>query len=255
MSPINLIDLREQLQVTGDKIAKSVKETNSAFSLKVKNPKLVCKCPDLEGLPDDLTVFACSPREEGEPVWYTIGIYEQDDRPVIVGADLEIVEGFKIINHYLSFSGYATIEHIETAKQLLIAIGYNDDFKTEFFATNKDPELVDGEPDPDILSPVPRPEIPLRSKQLPIDAPLQIVEVVGTSKKYSTPLVNVSTRNGLIKNVLCNARLQRIAEKFLAGDHDGRFVIKQKLEPKSKDGSWKILIFDPNEPNFSDLKI
>lgn len=253
MSIINLIDLRDQLQATSTKIIEQVQQSHTPVTLTVG--RLKGKCPDLDGLPENVAIFQCDPRENIDlpPIWYGVGLYALNDQVVVTAADLEILEGFEVVKHLSSFSGYAIINHVESGIELQISTNYNDDFKAKFVAQNLEPTLVKGAPDVKKLQELPRPEIPLKSKRIAVGQPLKIVEVTGTSRLYGTPLVNVETLNGVVKNVLTNARLQRIAESFLEGEHDGRFEIREKIAPRSKDGNWKFIIYDPSQPDFSDV--
>lgn len=258
---LNLLEIRENLELSAVKIADHVRQT--AFPFTIPALKLKPKHPELKSLPDTLPLFHVEPRErdnnDDDPMWFTVGVYRSDDGDAVVyGADLEPLQGFSIVSYTTAaVNSSATIKHDKSGQEFLVRIAFSQDFKTQFIATAQKSDTIQGSPDPSILDTVPRPEIPLRSNRLPENIELSIVRVAGTSREHNTVLVDVMTPNGLVKNVITNSALKRIAEKFLDTEDETPypFIIAKKVAPKSKNSNWKISIKDPRATSYEDLAI
>ena len=198
------------------------KELKSPLIVLAKNIK------DLKGLlPNSMPVFKVYRDLSGMIRYLTLGIYQQDNKPVVVCPNLNAdilesfkIESFKIYNNLTT----ATIRYQETS--LIVPIALSDEGRI-YALDNPSVEDIGSNLNPILLKEVPKLEVPLRNLSTNI-----IYTIIGTGKKsgkYNTPLIDIQDESGKqIKNVLCNNFLS------LYADISKQFKITEIVEQKRK---------------------
>lgn len=257
---VDLLELANQIATTAKGVHKAVEESKRPQSLKAE--VLTKKCPEFKALPPTLTLFRVR-KLDNIFKCDTLTVYTSEEGvATIYTPELDVVEGFDFVKYKSGVSGFCEVKHT-SGLTLIIGISVSDDERID--GSNDE---IEGTPLPHKLKVVPRPEIPLYSEIVPVNDELEIVRNGLQSKEFKTPLVDVKiTRTGeVLKNVICNAALERILEKYGVG---GKFKIAGKRPRTNKKGepidangkvnksrpSWSVQIVDCQGTDFSDLKI
>lgn len=257
---IDLLELANQIATTAKAIHKAVEEKKRPQSLKAE--VLTKKCPEFKALPPTLTLFRVRKLDDIFKC-DTLTVYTSEDGvATIYTPELDVVDGFEFVKYKSGVSGFCEVKHT-SGLTLRIGISVSDDERIE--GSNDE---LDGVPLPHKLKLVPRPETPLHSEVIPVNDELEIVRNELRSREFKTPLVDVKIiRTGeILKNVICNAALERILDKYGIG---GKFKVvgkrprtNKKGEPIDANGkpnklrpSWSVQITDCQGTDFSDLEI
>lgn len=250
---VDLLELANQIATTAKAIHKAVEESKRPQSLKAE--VLTKKCPDFKSLPPTLTLFRV---RKFDDIFKcdTLCAYTSEEGIVkIYTPELDIVDDFEFVKHKTGISGFCEVKHT-SGLTLRIAIGVSNDERLNGFT-----EEGEGMPLPHKLALVPRPELPLFSDVVPINEELEIVRNGLRSKEHNTPLVDVKIqRTGeVLKNVICNAALERILDKSGIG---GKFKVVGKRQRSTKGDkankskpTWTVQIADCQGVDFSDLEL
>lgn len=271
---VNLLDVANQLKTTAVSLQQKVKESGKPVAIPAK--AVSKKVTELAQLPADLVLFRL--RE-------SVGVFEcdtlcpfvdDDGNVTLFSPDLEPVTGFEFVSYTTGYSGNCIVRH-ESGLQLQTPISTNQAHIEKLVGDNKRGLEGTGSPLPEYLSPVPQPEIPLYNDDLPQNQALEVVKTGKTTRQFQTPMVDVKTQSGtIIKNLICNADLQRIVERYGVG---AKFQIAGKRPRLNKEGlpinefgkteaewkadknkeTWKpaqiVQIADLQGTDFSDLEI
>jgi hypothetical protein len=256
---VDLLDMANQIATTAKSIHKLVEDTQRPQSIKAG--KLVGKLPELKQLPSDLTLFRVR-KKDAIFQCDTLCAYMSDDgEALIYTTELDTVSDFKFIRHKTGIGGYCEIKH-SSGLEFRIAISCSDDARID------DSVEAEGKPLPTYLAKVPRPEIPLYSVILPQNEELEIVSNGLKSREYGSALVTVKVvKTGeILKNIICNAALDRVLNKHGIG---AKFKIAGKTPITNKKGEpidangkvnkvkpmWNVQIVDCQGTDFSDLSL
>lgn len=249
---IDLLDFANQIATTAKSIHKAVEESKRPQSLKAE--VLTKKCPEFKALPPTLTLFRVRKLDDIFKC-DTLCAYTSEEGVVkVYTPELDVVEGFDFVKHKTGVSGFCEVKH---TSGLTLKIGISVSADDRLTGTNDE---GDGSPLPHKLALVPRPELPLYSDSVPVNEELEIVRDGLRSKEHNTPLVDVKiNRTGeILKNLLCNAQLERIVEKHGIG---AKFKVVGKRQRSNGDKSsktkptWTVQIADCQGVDFSDLEL
>jgi hypothetical protein len=259
----NLSQLASQLATTAKGLHAKVKETKQAVTL--TGLQLAGKIPTLEGL-GDTVVFRLREMRNGLIACDTLGVWVGENGKVgVFTADLNPVGKTKILSYNSGINGHTIIE-IEGLK---FQIGFNPSQSHIEELVNLKVTGIDGEgsPKPEMVAPIPQPETPIYSDEIPSNVTLTIVKTGKQSRKFSTPLIDIETPTGeVLKNVICNADLTRIVETYGKG---ASFKIVGKAPRLNKEGlpidsegkvnklkpAYMVQIADLQQTDFADLTV
>lgn len=226
---INLLEIGNQLSLTAKGLQKKVDLEGYAI---VTASQLAGKIPAFKTL-GDLTMFRLRKSDDSYKA-ETLTAYSNDDGGAdLYTPDLNVLEGFTPIKYKSGIGGYVDIRH-DSGLELKIAISTSEEHILELEDSESQGIEGEGMPLPSYLRLVPRPETPLHDPKLPHDVELEIVSNGKDSRKYGTPLVVVKLPDGsVIKNVICNAQLERIYQQHGNG---AKFKIVGVRPKKNKEG-------------------
>jgi hypothetical protein len=226
---INLLEIANQLALTAKSLQKKV--DTDGFVI-VTASQLAGKMPELKVL-NDTAIFRL---RKGDDYYKadTLTAYTDDNGEAkLYSADLTELVDFTAIKYKSGISGYIDIKH-KSGLELKISISTNDDHILELEESESPGFEGEGMPKPDYLRLVPQPETPLYSDVLPHNIEIEILSNGRKSRKFETPLVTVKLPNGkIIKNVICNAALERI---YQDSGNGAKFKIVGKRARKNKEG-------------------
>ena len=227
---VNLLETANQIATTAISLQKKVTETGKPISIAAKT--LLQKMPELEPLPADMILFRL--RESGSTYSCdTLMAYASEDKVLLTQPDLQILTDFAFVRYQSGISGWADIQHA-SGLQLRVGMSVSDEHVTELVTLNKKGIEGNGEPKTQYLKQLPKPEIPIYSHLLPVNAVLTIIKHGDKSKKFDTPLIDAQSSEGeIFKNIICNAALERIIEAHGVG---AKFKITGKRPKVNKDG-------------------
>jgi hypothetical protein len=259
----NLSQLASQLANTAKGLHAKVKETKQALTL--TGLQLKAKIPQLEGL-GETVVFRLREMKNGLIACDTLGVWLGENGKVAVfSPDLTPVAKVKILSYNSGINGFTIVE-IDGIKY---QIGFNPSQSHIEELVNLKVTGIDGEgsPKPEMVAPIPQPEIPIYSDEIPNNVTLTVVKTGKQSRKFSSPLIDIETPTGeILKNVICNADLSRIVETYGKG---ATFKIVGKAPKLNKDGlpidaegkvnklkpAYMVQIADLQQTDFSDLTV
>ena len=226
---MNLLEIANQLALTAKGLQKKV---DSDGFVTVTATQLSGKMPELKVL-KDTAIFRL---RKGDDCYKadTLTAYTDDNGEAkLYSADLSELTGFTALKYKSGISGHIDIQH-KSGLELKISISTNDNHILELEETQSSGFEGEGMPKPDYLRLVPQPETPLYSDVLPHNVEIEILSNGRKSRKYETPLVTVKLPDGkIVKDVICNAALQRIYE---SSGNGSKFKIVGKRARKNKEG-------------------
>ena len=226
---INLLEIANQLALTAKGLQKKV--DSDGFVI-VTASQLAGKMPELKVL-NDTAIFRL---RKGDDCYKadTLTAYSDDNGEArLYSADLTELTDFTAIKYKSGISGFIDIKH-KSGLELKISISTNDDHILELEEAQKPGIDGEGMPNPDYLRLVPQPETPLYSDVLPHNVEIEILSNGRKSRKFETPLVTIKLPDGkIIKDVICNAALERIYQDSGKG---AKFKIVGKRPKKNKEG-------------------
>lgn len=259
----NLSQLASQLATTAKGLHAKVKESKQPLTLTAS--QLAAKIPTLEGL-GETVVFRLREMRNGLISADTLGVWVGEDGKVgVYSPDLTPVKKAKILSYNSGINGFTIVE----IEGLQFQIGFNPSQSHIEELVNLKVTGIDGEGSPkvDMVAPIPQPEIPIYSDEIPQNVTLKIVGVGKLSRKFSSPMVDIETPTGeVLKNVICNSDLSRISETYGKG---ATFKIVAKAPRLNKEGqpidsegkvnklkpSYTVQIADLQQTDFSDLTL
>lgn len=219
ITEVNLLDTANKIALSSKNIHKKCEDIHpKPLNLKASNLKK--KLPQLENLPDELTLFRIMKRESDKSYKVTtLTLYSHNDDVVICTPDLNILTDFKTLKYKTGISGYAIVSHVPSGVHFRTSISSDPNYLMDLESSNSDGEEGEGNPPISSLRRLPQPETPLHSPILPRNIALEIIAKGKKSKEYSTPLVDLKNCNTgeIYKDVLTNKELQRILESFGIG--------------------------------------
>lgn len=264
-APISLIEKASTIANTAEKLREMVRTQKKPITL--TTDQLKAKLPGIAALGPNVPVIRLRLSRAGLVEGDTLGVWLGDDGKVgVFDPRLNPVAGVEILSWSALIKGSAII----SIGGQSFEIGFNPSDEAIDRATNnlEDPTLAgEGNPPPDLVAPIPHPEIPPYSKELAENIVFEIKAVGRKSQKYQTPMIDIQSEKGeFFRDVICNAEMEKIASTYGVG---GKFKIVGRAKRVNKEGlpidsdgnvnrekpSWIVKIADLQGEDFSDLAI
>lgn len=249
MAVINLIQIGQQLALTGKPIHNAIEKSGKPFELSAD--KLVAKIPELAKFKES-KIFRFYKGESGAYESKTLTLYIDDNgAPAVFTADIKPLEGKVTFTTYKTgLQGYQRFKFEGVEYQAETSL--SEDYRDNLIAWGS----VEGEGLPDVkyLADVPHFTVPL--KDLAKDTEFKILKSTGTDKKFDS--VRYLIQNTVTKEefeVFGNAQMR---EMFTEYGSDTRFKIGDVKERKPKNGEkpvFTVRLIDLKIPTFEDLVV
>lgn len=255
---VNLQDIASQFNASAKKLQEKIKETGKPCVIKAS--QLVKQCPALQPLADTAILRTVQLEKDKSFMTTTLTVYKDGNDSVNVYSPiLDLLEDFTFIEYKTGYSGFAIVQHNESGLKLQVRMSLSDDHESliKLHEVNGTDGSIEGKgnPDPSYVAVVPQPEIPLWSREVPMNEVLEIISNGSFSREHQTPLVTLKTASGeIIKNVITNARLRAIYNQHGVG---AKFKISDRRQQKVKGGNsnWRVDLIDLQTATFEDFDL